>query len=58
MKKFISALLALTAVLLAVFSFASCKSEKVNIKNKEELIQYLKERNLYVNEPIAAEGEI
>ena len=23
-----------------------------------ELIQYLKERNLYVNEPIAAEGEI
>lgn len=23
-----------------------------------ELIQYLKERNLYINEPIAAEGEI
>ena len=25
---------------------------------ESELIQYLKERDLYVNEPIAAEGEI
>ena len=45
MKKTISALLALVAILLAVFSFASCKSgksEKINVKNKDELIEYLK----------------
>ncbi len=45
MKKTISTLLALVAILLAVFSFASCKSgksEKINVKNKDELIEYLK----------------
>ena len=55
MKKFISALLALTAVLLAVFSIASCKSEKVNIKNKEELIQYLKD---HPNSKIAVPNDL
>lgn len=41
MKKTISILLALTAVLLAVFSFASCKSEKITVTDKDELIKYL-----------------
>lgn len=42
MKKLISALLALTAVLFAVFSFASCKSNSIDVKSKDELIAYLK----------------
>ncbi len=41
MKKTISALLALTAALLAVFSFASCKSNTIDVKSKDELIAYL-----------------
>lgn len=55
MKKPISALLALTAVLLAVFSFASCKSETVDVKNKEELIQYLKD---HPNSKIAVPNDL
>lgn len=41
MKKQISALLVLATVLLAVFSFTSCKSSGIDVKNKEELISYL-----------------
>lgn len=41
MKKTIFALLALTAALLAVFSFASCKSNTIDVKSKDELIAYL-----------------
>ena len=55
MKKLISALLALTAVLLAVCSLASCKSEQINVKNKEELIQYLKD---HPNSKIAVPNDL
>ncbi len=55
MKKLISALLALTAVLLAVCSLASCKSEKIDVKSKEELIQYLKD---HPNSKIAVPNDL
>lgn len=42
MKKLISVLLAVACLLLATATLASCKSEQVNVANKEELIDYLK----------------
>lgn len=41
MKKQISVFFVLAAVLLAVFSFSSCKSSSIDVKNKDELIAYL-----------------
>lgn len=42
MKKLISVLLTLACLLLATATLASCKSNKVDVKDKEELIEYLK----------------